>query len=149
MGYAVVRYGERVSGAANKNGRRLKHRPSLRRWKLPALLEEVRKMVLAVRAKHVVNTLRAAHTGESVFRPRFYAEDVAFELRASVPMIKQCFQKLNAEGLLYRAARNFAHDTNRNNMFFGRESGWMANSYDLRMPDDPPDTRKTHGKGKR
>jgi hypothetical protein len=149
VGYAVARYGERVSGPAHKTGRRLKQRPSLRRWKLETLLEEIRRIVMVAKTAYIIASERGKRTGECAFRPRFFAEDLAFDLRAPVPMVKQCFQKLNAEGLLYRAERNFAHDTNRNNMFFGRESGWMANSYGLRMPDDPPDTRKTHGKGKR
>lgn len=59
-------------------------------------------------------------------------ESVAYELRAKEKDVKKIFMRLNTEGILTQKLRSFAHDTNRNNFFYGSESGWMSNVYGIK-----------------
>lgn len=61
-----------------------------------------------------------------------FAECIAFELNYKVKFIKQIFSELNIDGILFQKEREYSHDTNRNPMFYGNKSGWMANSYMIR-----------------
>lgn len=101
---------------------RPKRRPSTRRWKLPALLDAVRAKVLESEYGWVK------------------AEDIASELRAKVPMVRQCFHKLNLEGILSQASNDGPHDSHRNRGMFGSDafvSAWVASLYYVRKPKDP------------
>jgi hypothetical protein len=63
--------------------------------------------------------------------PRFYiiAEKVACDLKLPTHQVKHCLHILNLKGLVSQKYRGFAHDTNRDPMFYGSESGWAANRY--------------------
>lgn len=56
-------------------------------------------------------------------------EEVGHILKLRTHIVEQIFHRFNLEGLLQRERRSFAHDTNRNGMFGGTESGWAANRY--------------------
>lgn len=57
------------------------------------------------------------------------AENIALELKARLGQVRKIFMRLNREGILSHKKRRFAHDTNRNRMFYGRASGWSSNYY--------------------
>lgn len=67
--------------------------------------------------------------------PCVAVEDVAYELGLRRGQVQQVFQRLNREGVLSRRSHSFAHDTDRNPLFPGRDSGWCSNYYTiLRTP---------------
>jgi len=57
------------------------------------------------------------------------AEQLATELQVDPAKVKWALHRLNLCGLVSQKRREFAHDTNRNPIFFGPASGWAANSY--------------------
>lgn len=61
-------------------------------------------------------------------------EEIAHKANIRTHLIEAVFQKLNLAGLLRKETRAFAHDTNRNPMFYARESGWAGNRYHLTEP---------------
>jgi DNA-binding transcriptional regulator YhcF (GntR family) len=75
------------------------------------VIDEVRAHILDNRGGHVT------------------AETLANMFRVRIGIIHRCLHKLNLEGLVYKKSRHYAHDTNRNPMFDGSESGWGANVY--------------------
>lgn len=91
-----------------------KFRPSLRRWKLARLHEQVRNIVLAM------------NEGDHIS-----AEDVATRLRAKKPMVEQCFHRLNLAGLLSQGHNRPPHDSTRDRSwpFGGPDSAWCATVY--------------------
>jgi hypothetical protein len=62
---------------------------------------------------------------------QFTAEELAGELNVEIHKVILALQQLNMMGLVRQKERSFAHDTNRNGMFFGRDSGWSANTYSI------------------
>ena len=58
-------------------------------------------------------------------------EEIAFATGVKTHFVEQVFMRLNHKGILSQETRDFAHDTNRNPMFFGRDSGWAANTYTI------------------
>ena len=58
-------------------------------------------------------------------------ESIAHEINCKVHQVAIVFAKLNRLGILAQKTRRFAHDTQRNSMFPGPESGWSANTYHI------------------
>jgi len=89
------------------------HRPSLRKWRLEKLLLVVRAQIVQLEA--------GAH---------ITAEAVATALRASKPMVEQCFHRLNLEGLLSTGVNWAPHDSTRDPWRWGKgDSAWCATTY--------------------
>ncbi|WP_368262781.1 hypothetical protein [Clostridium disporicum] len=47
--------------------------------------------------------------------------------------VENVFRELNREGILSQRHARFAHDTNRNRMFSGSESGWASDIYYIKI----------------
>lgn len=62
------------------------------------------------------------------------AEDIASDLRCEVHKVVYALHRMNLDGWVSQKIRNFAHDTNRNPVFYGPSSGWAANTYDVIIP---------------
>lgn len=59
-------------------------------------------------------------------------EDYAIKLKAKNGQVYTVFSELVREGVLYNKRPHYAHDTTRNPIFYGAESGWAANYYTIR-----------------
>lgn len=59
-------------------------------------------------------------------------EDIARDLKVKEHEVENVFHRLNLEGILSQRKSNYAHDTNRNPMFPGGESGWASDIYYIR-----------------
>ena len=76
---------------------------------------------------------------QTIYRTRppqipFSAEELAVSLGLAPHVVRQALHRLDLLGVVSQAERCFAHDTSRNRMFPGRDSGWGANVYYLRRP---------------
>ena len=56
-------------------------------------------------------------------------EKVAYDLELPVSQVENIFRKLNREGILSQRNHRYAHDTNRNPIFYGSDSGWASDYY--------------------
>jgi hypothetical protein len=56
-------------------------------------------------------------------------ENYAIRFKAKQGQVFTVFQELVKEGILSGKVRYYAHDTNRNPMFYGGASGWASNLY--------------------
>jgi len=93
------------------------HRPSTRRWKLPALLDAIRELIEC-------KGERGSSAGEI---ETFTLAEVAEKLRAKPGLVHQCFHKLNLEGLLEQGNNGLPHDIYRGPP--NHHSGWVATTY--------------------
>ena len=62
-------------------------------------------------------------------------EDYAIKLKAKNGQVYTVFSELVREGVLGNKQRYYAHDTNRNPMFYGDCSGWASNYYPIKKKD--------------
>lgn len=62
-------------------------------------------------------------------------EDYAIKLKAKNGQVYTIFSELVREGVLGNKQRYYAHDTNRNPMFYGDCSGWASNYYPIKKKD--------------
>ena len=58
-------------------------------------------------------------------------EEISIKYNVKQHYVEEIFKELNREGILYQRKSNYAHDTNRNPMFYGSESGWACDTYDI------------------
>lgn len=64
-------------------------------------------------------------------------EEISIKYNVKEHYVEEVFKELNREGLLGQRTSNYAHDTNRNPMFDGNESGWACDLYYIRKrPSD-------------
>lgn len=61
--------------------------------------------------------------------PAVAKEGVAHALELPVSQVENIFRKLNREGILSQRNHRYAHDTNRNPIFYGSDSGWASDYY--------------------
>jgi hypothetical protein len=78
----------------------------------------------------VLNTVLDIH--KKMNTGRCCAEEIGYRLNIRVDQIKHSFHRLNLRGILNQPSRSFAHDTNRNNFFYGPAHGWAPNIYTIR-----------------
>ena len=93
-----------------------KIRPSLRRWRLGALLIKVRD-----------------HIASLPDDTRITAERVSTVFRARKGMVEQCFARLNLEGILSQGVNLPPHDSTRDRWGGGCDSAWGATTYAKRV----------------
>lgn len=60
-----------------------------------------------------------------------FKETLAYQLRVKEHAIEKCFHQLNLLGILSQRRPRYAHDTNRNPIFGGSDSGWHADTYKI------------------
>ena len=58
-------------------------------------------------------------------------EEISRKYEVKEHLVEQVFHILNREGILSQRKSNYAHDTNRNPMFDGIESGWAEDTYSI------------------
>lgn len=56
-------------------------------------------------------------------------EEISRKYQVKEHCVENVFRELNREGILSQRHARFAHDTNRNRMFPGSESGWSSDIY--------------------
>ncbi len=61
--------------------------------------------------------------------PAVTKEETAYTLELPVGQVEKIFMKLNREGILSQRTPRYAHDTNRNPIFDGPDSGWASDYY--------------------
>lgn len=61
--------------------------------------------------------------------PAVAKEKVAYDLELPVSQVENIFRKLNREGIISQRNHRYAHDTNRNPIFYGSDSGWASDYY--------------------
>lgn len=61
--------------------------------------------------------------------PAITKEDTAYTLGLPVSQVEKIFMKLNLKGILSQRNHRYVHDTNRNPIFGGHDSGWASDYY--------------------
>lgn len=102
----------RLDGRRAPHARPKQHKPSLRRWTLPKLLDAVRVVVLASDYSHGVTV-----------------DEIALKLRAKRGLVHQCFHKLNLEGVLSQGSNGLMEEIRRGPI--NPYSGWVDTIYTL------------------
>ncbi len=64
-------------------------------------------------------------------------EDYAYKFKAKTGDVYSIFQELIREGVIGHKRTYYAHDTNRNPMFYGSISGWASNYYTIKDKNGP------------
>ena len=103
-----------------KKGEKLPLKPKPKKLSQDRVTQLVKEIVLGIRS-----------SGE---RKSLTAECLAGDLNCEIHKVEYALHRLNLEGLVSQKIRNFAHDTNRNPIFYGPDSGWAANTYDVIIP---------------
>jgi len=62
-------------------------------------------------------------------------EEISRKYKVKEHCVENVFRELNREGVLSQRHARFAHDTNRNRMFGGSESGWASDIYYIKGRD--------------
>lgn len=64
-------------------------------------------------------------------------EEISIKYNIKQHYVEEVFKELNREGILGQRTSNYAHDTSRNPIFDGNESGWACDLYYIRKrPSD-------------
>lgn len=123
------RYGERrKSGIINgPRKRRLERLPKLSPAKVDALEKAILAEMVMIEEKNPDSYIH------------YTVESMAVSHNCHPKHVHEVFRRLNRRGLLSQKHRCFAHDTNRNPVFYGSMSGWHANIYYPRL-DNVRDT---------
>lgn len=56
-------------------------------------------------------------------------EEISIKYNVKEHFVEEIFKELNREGILSQRHAHYAHDTNRNYIFSGSESGWSCDMY--------------------
>lgn len=80
----------------------------------------VRKMPSPVLRRHIL-ALIVASDHSSVCK-----DDLVRQLQVAEHAVDQVLGQLNRKGVLFQRRHEFAHDTNRNPLFYGSASGWAS-----------------------
>ena len=64
-------------------------------------------------------------------------EDYAYKFKAKTGDVYSIFQELIREGVIGHKSTYYAHDTNRNPIFYGSISGWASNYYAIKDKNRP------------
>lgn len=93
---------------------------------------QAERMILGY-INHVIENPKysAIATGPAVTK-----EEAAYALELPVNQIENIFRKLNREGILSQRIPRYAHDTNRNPIFYGKDSGWASDYYQIFTKSD-------------
>ena len=59
-------------------------------------------------------------------------EEISHKYNVKQHFVENIFRELNREGILSQRKSNYAHDTNRNPMFDGVDSGWACDLFYIR-----------------
>ena len=103
--------------------------PSRKKLSKETVFEMVREIVLQRKA-------RAEH-GLIPWNLHVTAEELSDELQVDVHKVVWALHRCNLMGLVEQRRRHFAHDSRRDPMGWGNDSGWAANQYFIILPQEP------------
>ena len=117
---------EKLCGHGHVNMAELNAKSNLKRYRPKETLKSYKKIphdkLKAIIVAYINNTEKSYVT----------KEEISIKYNVKEHYVEEVFKELNREGILYQRKSNYAHDTNRNPMFYGSESGWACDTYDIR-----------------